>query len=46
MYIKECRKPSLINEIADGIYTSNTDISLSEYVKAREVFCTIHHKAM
>ena len=42
-YINECRRWSDIRKVSDGVYISHIDMSLSDYMQAQKLVCSIRH---
>ena len=42
-YINECRRRSDIRKVSDGVYISHIDMSLSDYMQAQKLVCSIRH---
>ena len=45
IYMKECKKGSTLKKVSDGVYVSLVEVSLGDYMQARQAYCSSYHKA-
>ena len=44
-YVTKCKRGFKVQKVSDGVYVSVVEVSLSDYMQARQAYCSGYHKA-
>jgi len=44
LYTKACKKGCSYHKVSDSVYVSPVELSLSDYIKGRQLYCSDSHK--